>query len=631
MDADDRPGAIARFRARVESWPAVLLPVSIAVIASVVRAVTLVQERAGNPLLRLAILDDRNYLDLARAVLNGEASDRPWFLAPLYPFTLAQCARISGLDLLTASCLAVVCGTVTAVLVALAARRLHSPLAGYVAGLLQACAGTFVFHDVLPGQEPLLALLHAAGLLVALRLLDGRLARTAVLLGLITGVAILGRATSVVIVLASLAVVLPRLHGARSRVVISSAAALGLALVLVPAAVRNLAVTGDFTPLPWSGGPNLYMANGPDARERTTFGAFELGAGPQEMEVRAREVAEKDAGHALRPSEISAFWRARTLDSLTGVGDTAEHLAKKALLFWSAQEFGSNHYVELEREYASWLRWIPVGAWWILALAAGGFVLVRRGRPGADVAALAVLGLWALLVIVFPVSRYRLPVLPLAVVLVGAGVAEALRRTDDPGEPPPASRRRRLVAAGVTLTLGLAAFVPQWTGMLGSRASPSYLNLATAFRMQGDDWSAERILRRSIEAEPDDGPVLEELARTLIDRAQEHNLPGPLMEAIELLGKAELDQRTHYSAGAAACYAWLVRGRPDIAARALGYLTERADQLDPRTAVEIAAYRAVLRAVDGDTEGAETELRRLARVMPDHPALARARKLISAR
>jgi tetratricopeptide (TPR) repeat protein len=346
------------------------------------------------------------------------------------------------------------------------------------------------------------------------------------------------------------------------------------------------------------------------------------------MEVRARVLAEAAAGRELTPGEVSDFWRQRTIDSLVGPGNTLAHLARKALLFWSAEEFGNNHYAQLEREYAWWLRVAPMEAWWLLAFAAAGFVLVRRGRPGADVAALGVVLLAALLVIMFPVSRYRLPVMPFAVVLAGAGVAEALRRVDSAGEPRPASRRRRAVAAGAALAVTVAAFVPVWTDLLGARASPSYLNLATAFRFRGDDASAERILRRSLETEPDDGPVLEELARTLIDRGHATRLDAPVTEAFALLERAERDPRTQHSAAAALIYAWLVRRKPEMSARVITHLAEHRDRIDLRTAIEIEAYRAVLLAMGGGRDEADGALRELARTMPDHPAIPRARRFI---
>ena len=144
-----------RIADRLDALPRAALPAAVGVVALLLRLWVLVDQRADNPLYTLAILDDRTYLDLAAAV--RDASDpQPWFLAPLHPWVLGLVS--SAPTMLTASFVNLVAGTLTAVAAAWAARDLHSSAAGWVTGALVAGAGTFVFHDTLPGQEALLGL-----------------------------------------------------------------------------------------------------------------------------------------------------------------------------------------------------------------------------------------------------------------------------------------------------------------------------------------------------------------------------------------------------------------------------------------------------------------------------------------
>ncbi len=187
---------------RLGRLPAWVLPAASAGAALLIRIWTLLEQRAANPLFRTAILDDRFYLDLAGGVPGGPADDPAWFLAPLYPWVLGIATQLGAVEMGTASAVSVLFGVATAAAVAVAARTLHSDLAGWLAGLLYAAAGTFVFHDVLPGQEPILCAVHALALVFAARFLRDGSWLSAGLLGATVGIAMLGRSTSAVLVAA---------------------------------------------------------------------------------------------------------------------------------------------------------------------------------------------------------------------------------------------------------------------------------------------------------------------------------------------------------------------------------------------------------------------------------------------
>ncbi len=84
---------MSRLRERLDAAPCWVLPAAVGLVSLVVRGATLAQQRASNPLFSQAILDDRLYLDLAGAVIDGSSSGQAWFLAPLYPWILAQVSR----------------------------------------------------------------------------------------------------------------------------------------------------------------------------------------------------------------------------------------------------------------------------------------------------------------------------------------------------------------------------------------------------------------------------------------------------------------------------------------------------------------------------------------------------------
>ena len=227
---------------------------------------------ASDPLVQIPVLDDREYIDMARAMAEGRAE--PWFFAPLYPWLLSFTVRLLEQAMPLACLTNAVLGATATATAAAAGTAMHSRMAGVIAACLHGLAGVFLFHDALPGQESALALLHLVALLLAVRLTRDARPWTALLLGAVAGVAVLGRGTSAALVLLAVPAIAARVPRQRWR--IAALCAAGLASVLVPAAIRNASVAGDFSPLPWARGPNLYAANGPDARATTSFYSSEL-------------------------------------------------------------------------------------------------------------------------------------------------------------------------------------------------------------------------------------------------------------------------------------------------------------------------------------------------------------------
>jgi tetratricopeptide (TPR) repeat protein len=602
---------------RIEEGPRWALPSAVGVVALVVRLWVLLDQRGGNPLFRLAILDDRQYLELAAAVTEG-APGQPWFLAPLFPWVLGTVSSLIGPGMLgpgmlAASLVNVAAGTLTAVVAALAARDLHSHAAGWLAGALVALAGTFVFHDVLPGQEPLLCLLHVAGAWAAVRWLRSGSPAAAGLMGLAAGVAAMGRATSLVVAAAAALLAVAQLRSFRRLLPGVAALALGLAVVLVPAALRNQSVAGDLTPFPWSGGVNLYVANGPDARAETAFVARELGFSPADMEVNARRIAEEAAGGPLSPGEISSYWTSRTWDESGGLGELLPHGLRKAALFWAASEYGSNHYVAAERRFALWLRIVPVSEWWLLALGVGGWWVARRRRPSLDVLAVTIVLTWGALTIVYPVSRYRLPVVPLAGILAACGAVELLR---------PDARRGRLVALGLAVAcsgvaLGHGVVRPP------PNAAPSYTNLGTALLREGRAETAEHVLRDGLSGWPDDGPARLALGRALARQ-------GRHAEALEEFALAEKDERTQWAAGVPAVRALVETGAVQRA-EAVGEMLSRELPPDPVLRAELLAWWALAAGARGDHGTATQRLEEARRLAPGHEAVIEVARTLSGR
>ena len=87
---------------------------------------------------------------------------------------------------------------------------------------------------------------------------------------------------------------------------------IGVALLLVPVAIRNYAVGGGFYLTTSQFGPNLYLGN--NARTDGTAGSLIGGRGSSEYERQdAIDLAERATGRRLTPGEVSSYWTSQTL------------------------------------------------------------------------------------------------------------------------------------------------------------------------------------------------------------------------------------------------------------------------------------------------------------------------------
>lgn len=512
----EEEGAVARAPSSAARQLAAVAAVSLAL-----RALTLVQLRADDPLFGTPVLDDAVYLGAAQRFLDG-APAQAWFLAPLYPWLLGIAGKLTGaaqIGLGLACSVSLVCGVLASVVIAAAARRLGGAAAGWIGGLLHAAAPALVFQDLVPGQEAVLSLLYACAVLLAIQWHRTRSWWSTALYGAAVGLAALGRGTAVVLLPAALPLVLaaapdtvPEALRGRRRALLGAAVAVAAALaVLLPAAARNSAVTGDLTPFTWSFGPNLYAANSPQGRDSGTYHSGDLGATPAQMERNARRIAERREGRALRPSEVSAWWRQRTLDELAIGPGLGAHVARKGVLLFADHPFGTSHSLVAESRFASWLRVAPGGEWWLLALAVMGWWLVRREEPVADTVALAFALTGVALLVLYPANRYRLAVLVASLVLVGPGLVR-LRGT---------TATSRNVALGLALAAAALAHVPAWTGMFPHMYADNRASVGGMLLEGGRAHEAVEVLQEAERAEPGSIDVLAALA-TAFDAVGRH-------------------------------------------------------------------------------------------------------------
>ena len=231
---------------------------------------------SGSLLFETIIGDGRNYDLWAREIVAGEWIGREVFYqAPLYPYFLAVVYSVAGVDPLVLRAVQVALGSTSCVLLAWAGWRFFSMRVGIVAGLLLALYPPAVFSDV-SVEKSVLDLFLVCALLFVLGGIRGRpRLRQCVALGSVLGALALTRENTLVFaaVLLPWLLLRPAPSGSR-RLAATTAFAAGLALLLLPVALRNAAVGGGFHLTTSQFGPNFFIGNNaaadgtyrPDAR-----------------------------------------------------------------------------------------------------------------------------------------------------------------------------------------------------------------------------------------------------------------------------------------------------------------------------------------------------------------------------
>lgn len=557
--------------------PSWLIVGAIFTVALAMRLAHLWQIR-DTPFFSVLMGDAKAYDTWAQQLAAGDWVGRDVFYqAPLYPYFLGLVYTLAGHDLLVVRIVQAAVGAVSCVLIGLTAQRLFSTRAGLVAGLGLALYAPAIFFDGLI-QKSVLDVFFVCLSLWCVSALIERAAQSHsvppptgawLALGFAMGGLSLTRenALALVAIVAGWAVISSRgpldaqgfndsrglrsMWNERLRPLVTFG--LAVALVLLPVALRNYVVGGGFYLTTAQFGPNFYIGN--NAGADGTYASLRFGRGAPEYERQdATEIAQRETGRTLSPSEVSRYWTDKALVFVTNQpGRWLALTGRKILLLWNRAEMLDT---ESQESYAdeSWpLRstgWFTHFGVLVPLAVFGGMVLWPQRRRVWVLYAL-VLTYAASVVMFYVFARYRFPLVPLLVLLAAAGVSAA-----------PQWLRARSAAERAAVAGVVAAVVvfTNWPVLSSTRMRAiTETNLATA--LQADNRMEEAIARyrRAIELQPDHAPAYNNLGTAL--RAQ-----GKLDEAVDTYERALSINGSYPDAHYNLANALLEKHEPDKAA-----------------------------------------------------------------
>ena len=490
---------------------------AIFLIALAVRAMHLWQLQPS-PFFEVLLGDSRGYDEWAQRIAAGDwLGTDVFYQAPLYPYFLGAIYATLGRDLLIVRVVQIVLGSAACVCLGLAGARLFSRRTGLVAGLMLALYAPAVFFDGLLQKAVLDAFLICVALWIFSALLREpggtgvrRDARSWALLGIVLGLLSLTRENAVVFVGVILAWALVQRGAARTIVPF----ALGLALVLVPVALRNYAFGGGLYITTSQFGTNFYLGN--NAVTDGTAGSLIAGRGSVEFERQdAVTLAERAMGQTLTPAEVSSYWTGRAWAFITNEPVRwLTLLGRKTALLWNTTEMLDTESLE---SYAEWSTPIRVLSWIghfgiLVPLAIVGLLLTWSERARLWPIYVMVAAYAASVVLFFVYARYRYPLVPFLVLFAAAGVVTLTRLL------PRRSAKRE--GGRLALVAGVAAVIAVLTNrpMLSSermRAITEH-NLGAALQNDGHLQRAIDHYRRAADIQPDYAPAQNNLGTALM-------------------------------------------------------------------------------------------------------------------
>lgn len=437
MDGDPSLNA-ARRAGRKDRW----LLAAIVLLAFGLRLAAVLQYEARHPEAEELSIDEASYDRWAREIAGGDwIGDEVFFQEPLYPYSLGALYAVFGPLKVVARIVQCALWAATAALVGLLARKLFGRAAGWIAALGIALYGPgLLFPSFLLKENLFLPLLALFALLVS-KSREAESTRAWFALGAVAGLGALLRGNLLVLlpVFAVWPVLRARRRGRELAPALKQAGAFLAAsvCVLLPVALRNLAVGGVLLPTTSGAGTNLYAGNRLDNPFGRAGEAPFIRGIPEHEAADWRREAERRTGRRLDPAEVSAYWRGETLRSFRE--HPGEHLAilwRKLRLSLGRYEVPDNHCLAWDARYVPLARLPWPGFGLLGAFGLSGLVLLFLGRnspvrprdPGAA-AETAVLFLLYLATIVLTVTsdRARLPLAILLVPFAGWAIVWAAR------------------------------------------------------------------------------------------------------------------------------------------------------------------------------------------------------------
>ena len=480
--------------------------ITILFLGFIFKGIYLYSYALNNPYYSIASMDSAVYVNWAQLInQEGWLGSEIFYRAPLYPYLLSIIFWFSPNNFLAVYSMQLVLGMCSVLLIYSIGKRIYCERAGLIAAGLSLVYSPLTFFEtkILPTITGVFLGLLAVYLLTSAE----EEKKWYYWLGGATtlGLAILCRPNYLLmiplIIFGMLLLYRKQLRETSIPLLI---------VVLVPSVIigtvtlRNYLVGKDFILISANAGITFAQGNNPLARgSMAIIPGFSGEVTNQRYEE--TQIAEKVTGRELKPSEVNTFWFKRGLRFIRErPGEYLKLLLYKGAILCNSVELGSNYLLGVDKQVTPWLKlaFLPFG--FIMAWAVIGFARIWLERPAALALVAAFIGSFITVLIFYANSRYRMSLLPPAIIMAGGGLDYLLRN--------PRRSGIILLVFGLTFFLSLPPFMPIDAAHLTRSHSRAWTHLGGAYKNNNQLEKALWAYEKAIGMEPNNyGYYLEEL------------------------------------------------------------------------------------------------------------------------
>jgi 4-amino-4-deoxy-L-arabinose transferase-like glycosyltransferase/Tfp pilus assembly protein PilF len=453
-----------------------IILISILLLGVIFKGIYLYSYALNNPYYSIASMDSAVYVNWAQLInQEGWLGTEIFYRAPFYPYVLSIIFWFVPHNLLAVYIMQLAMGICSVVLIYSIGKRIYCERAGLIASGLGLAYSPLTFFEtkILPTTTGIFL-----GLLSIYLLTKAEqekkwyywMAGAATL-----GVAAICRPNYLLMIPLLIFGILV-VHSRQLR----EASIPILILVLVPLLIigtvtlRNYVVGKDFVLISANAGVTFAQGNNPWSRGSiAVIPGFSGEVTNQRHEE--TQIAERVTGRKLRPSEVNTFWFKWGLTFIQkNPFEYLRLLLYKVAILFNNHELGSNYLLDIDKEVTPWLKlaFLPFG--FIMAWAVIGFARIFWKRPAALALIAAFMGSFLTAMIFYANSRYRMTLMPPAIIMAGGGLDYLVRN--------PRRFGVILLTVGLIFFISLPPFLPLNDTHLSSSHSRAWAHLGGAYK-----------------------------------------------------------------------------------------------------------------------------------------------------
>ncbi|MCX5701707.1 MAG: glycosyltransferase family 39 protein, partial [Candidatus Omnitrophica bacterium] len=256
----------------------------------------------------LAHSDSYSYLVWAKDIVSGDFGSKAFMKWPLYAYFLAFLFQLFGENILLIYSLQFILGALNCIFIYIIAREIFDRRIGFVAGLLCAWYGLFVFYEGLLIYTGLSLFLNSLLFLFILNIKDNPGRKNLFWIGIFLGICTIAQASIAIFGILAIGWIIQLKKLTPIKTLINfSFFILGLFMVIGGVTLRNYLAEKDFVLIAGNIGINFYSGNNPRATG-TFFCPADITLNQEDMFRDSGIIARYETGKDLKTSGVSNFW-----------------------------------------------------------------------------------------------------------------------------------------------------------------------------------------------------------------------------------------------------------------------------------------------------------------------------------